>query len=48
MPIHEGLFSSEPVSEGHPHKLADRISDKVLDAPQTSTCSDLGRCIVRA
>ena len=28
----EGLFSSESVSEGHPDKLADRISDKVLDA----------------
>ncbi|MBX3464659.1 MAG: methionine adenosyltransferase [Planctomycetes bacterium] len=27
-----GLFSSESVSEGHPDKLADRISDKVLDA----------------
>lgn len=32
MPIHSGLFSSESVSEGHPDKLADRISDKVLDA----------------
>jgi len=32
MPIHEGLFSSESVSEGHPDKLADRISDRVLDA----------------
>jgi S-adenosylmethionine synthetase len=28
----DGLFSSESVSEGHPDKLADRISDKVLDA----------------
>ncbi|MFM1870777.1 MAG: S-adenosylmethionine synthase [Planctomycetota bacterium] len=28
----EGLFSSESVSEGHPDKLADRISDRVLDA----------------
>ncbi|TVQ34695.1 MAG: methionine adenosyltransferase [Wenzhouxiangella sp.] len=26
-----GLFSSESVSEGHPDKLADRISDAVLD-----------------
>ena len=25
------LFSSESVSEGHPDKLADRISDAVLD-----------------
>ncbi len=30
-PTH-GLFSSESVSEGHPDKLADRISDRVLDA----------------
>jgi S-adenosylmethionine synthetase len=26
------LFSSESVTEGHPDKLADRISDAVLDA----------------
>ena len=25
------IFSSESVSEGHPDKLADRISDRVLD-----------------
>jgi S-adenosylmethionine synthetase len=31
MLIHNGLFSSESVSEGHPDKLADRISDAVLD-----------------
>ena len=30
--IRQGLFSSESVSEGHPDKLADRISDRVLDA----------------
>lgn len=30
--IETGLFSSESVSEGHPDKLADRISDAVLDA----------------
>jgi S-adenosylmethionine synthetase len=29
---HEYLFSSESVTEGHPDKLADRISDTVLDA----------------
>ncbi|TFH72495.1 methionine adenosyltransferase [Gammaproteobacteria bacterium LSUCC0112] len=29
--IRNGLFSSESVSEGHPDKLADRISDTVLD-----------------
>jgi len=32
MIIRNGMFSSESVSEGHPDKLADRISDKVLDA----------------
>ena len=26
------LFTSESVSEGHPDKVADRISDTVLDA----------------
>ncbi len=31
MTIKNGLFSSESVSEGHPDKLADRISDAVLD-----------------
>jgi S-adenosylmethionine synthetase len=31
MTIQNGLFSSESVSEGHPDKLADRISDAVLD-----------------
>jgi S-adenosylmethionine synthetase len=30
--IRNGLFSSESVSEGHPDKLADRISDRILDA----------------
>lgn len=30
--IRNGLFSSESVSEGHPDKLADRISDAILDA----------------
>jgi S-adenosylmethionine synthetase len=30
--IADGLFSSESVSEGHPDKLADQISDAVLDA----------------
>lgn len=31
MTFHNSLFSSESVSEGHPDKLADRISDAVLD-----------------
>ncbi len=29
--VRNGLFSSESVSEGHPDKLADRISDAILD-----------------
>ena len=32
MTIHNGLFTSEAVSAGHPDKLCDRISDAVLDA----------------
>lgn len=32
MSVRNGLFSSESVSEGHPDKLADRISDRMLDA----------------
>ena len=28
------LFTSESVSEGHPDKVADQISDAVLDAMQ--------------
>lgn len=32
MSIPNGLFSSESVSEGHPDKLADAISDRILDA----------------
>lgn len=32
MLINNGLFSSESVSAGHPDKLADRISDRILDA----------------
>src|SRR5207245_6917423 len=32
MPKHPFSFSSESVTEGHPDKLADQISDAVLDA----------------
>ena len=28
----EYLFTSESVSEGHPDKVADRISDTIVDA----------------
>jgi S-adenosylmethionine synthetase len=32
---HEHLFSSESVTEGHPDKIADQISDAILDAALT-------------
>src|SRR6185369_13736427 len=32
MPIHPHLFTSESVSMGHPDKVADQISDAILDA----------------
>ena len=32
MPISEHLFTSESVSEGHPDKVCDRISDAIVDA----------------
>ena len=35
MPEGEFLFTSESVSEGHPDKVADRISDAVVDAYMT-------------
>ncbi len=30
--IKNGLFTSESVSEGHPDKMCDQISDAVLDS----------------
>ena len=30
--MNEYLFTSESVSEGHPDKLADQVSDSILDA----------------
>ena len=30
--IKRGIFSSESVTEGHPDKVADQISDSILDA----------------
>jgi len=30
--MHRNLFTSESVTEGHPDKIADQISDAVLDA----------------
>jgi S-adenosylmethionine synthetase len=38
---HEFLFTSESVTEGHPDKVADQISDGVLDA--VLACDPLGR-----
>src|SRR4029079_19076159 len=32
LPDNEYLFTSESVTEGHPDKVADQISDRVLDA----------------
>src|SRR5213083_1060932 len=32
MPTHRHLFTSESLTEGHPDKIADQISDAVLDA----------------
>ena len=32
MPISEYVFTSESVSEGHPDKLCDRVSDAIVDA----------------
>src|SRR6185295_7270519 len=32
MPTHRHVFTSESVTEGHPDKIADQISDSVLDA----------------
>src|SRR5437762_4253585 len=32
MAVREYLFTSESVTEGHPDKIADQISDSVLDA----------------
>ena len=32
MGMREFLFTSESVTEGHPDKVADQISDSVLDA----------------
>src|SRR5436190_1697893 len=32
MPLKDFLFTSESVSEGHPDKMCDQISDAILDA----------------
>src|SRR4030095_11176414 len=33
MAVKDFLFTSESVSEGHPDKLCDQVSDAILDAP---------------
>jgi S-adenosylmethionine synthetase len=32
MPLKDFMFTSESVSEGHPDKMCDQISDAILDA----------------
>jgi hypothetical protein len=39
----EYLFTSESVSEGHPDKVADQISDAILDAIFTQDPQSRGR-----
>eukprot|EP00672_Neobodo_designis_P024240 CAMPEP_0174849404 /NCGR_PEP_ID=MMETSP1114-20130205/15604_1 /TAXON_ID=312471 /ORGANISM="Neobodo designis, Strain CCAP 1951/1" /LENGTH=393 /DNA_ID=CAMNT_0016083743 /DNA_START=37 /DNA_END=1218 /DNA_ORIENTATION=+ len=55
MPVRKIVFSSEHVTEGHPDKLCDQISDAVLDACLTldpiskvacETCSKTGMVMV--
>src|SRR5436305_2970811 len=41
MSMHRHLFTSESVTEGHPDKMADQISDSILDAVLTE--DPLGR-----
>jgi len=36
MPVRDYLFTSESVSEGHPDKVCDRISDAIVDAYMTT------------
>ena len=40
MAAREFLFTSESVTEGHPDKVADQISDTVLDAVLRTTRTD--------
>ena len=41
------LFTSESVSEGHPDKICDRISDAVLDAFLNEEEMEIGRASCR-
>ena len=38
------VFTSESVSEGHPDKMADQISDAVLDAMLVDDANSRGAC----
>jgi S-adenosylmethionine synthetase len=40
MPVRDYLFTSESVSEGHPDKVCDRVSDAIVDAYLTSEDPD--------
>lgn len=42
------LFTSESVSEGHPDKMCDIISDAVLDAHISQDCNAKVACGTRA
>ena len=42
MPLKDFLFTSESVSEGHPDKMCDQISDAVLDALLTEDPNSRG------
>src|SRR6184192_2278285 len=44
MAVREFLFTSESVTEGHPDKVADQISDTVLDAVLTDDASGRVAC----
>ena len=55
MTSHRHIFSSESVTEGHPDKVADQISDGILDAILTDdpngrvACETLvttGMCVI--
>ena len=38
------IFTSESVSEGHPDKICDRVSDAVVDAYLSTDQADFVRC----
>jgi len=42
------IFTSESVTEGHPDKMADQISDAILDALLARPCLPLAWCLWQA